>query len=120
MNSPLNLAGLYLGEDLGLPSNGEIIGLKIRNKPPSAELSPNQLDSDFLPDYETLDPILKALIEERRSPITLINQGYSSTLINKVEKLLKQAEFKRRQAPPMLKVSDQAFGSGWRIPIASM
>ncbi len=105
---------------LGLRSDGELIGSKIRNKPPSAELSPNQLDSDFLPDYETLDPILKALIEEKRNSEALLNQGYSPSLINKVQKLIKQAEFKRRQAPPMLKVSDQAFGSGWRIPIASM
>ncbi len=111
---------LRFRENFGLISNGELIGSKIRSKPPSAELAPDQLDSDSLPEYEILDPILKALIEERINPMTLIHQGYKSSLINKVEKLLKQAEFKRRQAPPMLKVSDQAFGSGWRIPIASM
>ena len=97
-----------------------IIGADIRNKPPSAELSPNQLDSDSLPDYEVLDPILKALIEERSDPLSLVRQGHDQVLIEKINKLLKQAEFKRRQAPPTLKVSDQAFGSGWRIPIASM
>ena len=107
-------------KELGLQSNGELIGSQIRNKPPSAELGPNQLDSDSLPDYAILDPILKALIEERINPIALAGQGYNSDLINKVQKLIKQAEFKRRQAPPMLKVSNQAFGSGWRIPIASM
>ncbi len=111
---------LRFRENFGLISNGELIGSKIRSKPPSAELAPDQLDSDSLPEYEILDPILKAIIEERINPMTLIHQGYQSSLINKVEKLLKQAEFKRRQAPPMLKVSDQAFGSGWRIPIASM
>ncbi len=105
---------------LNLPSKGDLIGPAIRNKPPSAELSANQFDSDFLPDYETLDPILKALIEERSRVCKLISHGYESDLINKVQNLLKQAEFKRRQAPPILKVSNQAFGSGWRLPIASM
>ncbi len=109
-----------LRETLGLKSDGELIGSAIRNKAPSAELGPNQFDSDFLPDYKILDRILKALIEERSHPQTLMDQGYSANMIKKVQKLLKQAEFKRRQAPPTLKVSDQAFGSGWRIPIASM
>ena len=104
---------------LGLPKSIDLIGTAIRTKPPSAELSPNQLDSDSLPDYEVLDLILKALIEEKIHPLTLVQQGHDSNLIHKVQKLLKQSEFKRRQAPPMLKVSNQAFGSGWRIPIAS-
>ncbi len=104
---------------LGLPKEGELVGSAIRTKPPSAELSPNQLDSDSLPAYEVLDPILESLIEKKANPTTLIKQGYDSILVRKVQKLLKQSEFKRRQAPPMLKVSGQAFGSGWRIPIAS-
>ncbi len=106
-------------EHLGLSTNGELIGSAICSKAPSAELSPNQLDSDSLPDYEILDPILKALIEQRISPLKLIEQGYDSMLVSKIQKLLKKSEFKRRQAPPLLKVSNQAFGSGWRIPIAS-
>ncbi|KGG14794.1 MULTISPECIES: NAD+ synthase [unclassified Prochlorococcus] len=106
-------------EHLGLPKDIDLIGSSIRNKPPSAELSPNQLDSDSLPNYEILDPILKGLIEERHSPTKLVQQGYDSVLVNHIQKLLKQSEFKRRQAPPVLKVSNQAFGSGWRIPIAS-
>ncbi len=104
---------------LGLPKNEDLIGSAIRTKPPSAELSPNQLDSDSLPPYEILDSILKALIEKKSNPSTLIQQGYDHNLVEKVQRLLKQSEFKRRQAPPVLKVSDQAFGSGWRIPIAS-
>ena len=106
-------------EKYNLPSNIELIGKSIRNKPPSAELRPGQLDTDSLPAYSTLDPILKALIEERLSPEHLIAKGYNITLINRIKGLLKNSEFKRRQAPPLLKVSSQAFGSGWRQPIAT-
>ena len=106
-------------KSFGLPSTGELIGSAIRTKAPSAELRPGQRDSDSLPEYELLDPLLKNLIEQRQSPEELIKQGYDNALIKKIQALLKKAEFKRRQAPPLLKVSDQAFGSGWRIPIAS-
>jgi len=104
---------------LGLASKGEIIGETILKKPPSAELRPDQLDSDTLPSYEILDPILQALIEQQKTSQELINLGGSPTLIKYIENLLKKAEFKRRQAPPLLKVSPQAFGSGWRLPIAA-
>ena len=104
---------------LGLPCKGEIIGSKIRKKAPSAELRKDQLDSDSLPKYELLDPILKGLIEKRLNLKKLINQGYEKDMIIKIQNLLKKSEFKRRQAPPLLKISAQAFGSGWRIPIAS-
>ncbi len=104
---------------LGLPKLKELIGLEIRNKAPSAELRPDQLDSDSLPEYEKLDPILKSFIEDRSNSKDLINKGFDPDLVNKIELLLKQSEFKRRQAPPMLKVSNQAFGSGWRLPIAA-
>ncbi len=104
---------------LGLSNTGEIVGAAILDKPPSAELRPGQLDSDSLPDYEILDPILQAFIEKRLTAKALIHSGNPPTLIRKIEKLIKQSEFKRRQAPPLLKVSSQAFGSGWRLPIAS-
>ncbi len=107
-------------EEFGLTSDKELIGKSIRNKPPSAELSPNQLDSDSLPDYKFLDPVLKALIEERVSPEQLIKDGHDPKLITFVQNLLKKGEFKRRQSPPLLKVTSQAFGSGWRVPIASV
>ena len=105
--------------DLGLSNNGKIIGDTILKKPPSAELRPGQQDSDSLPDYELLDPILEAFIEKRSTSNELIHAGNSPTIIKKIESLLKKAEFKRRQAPPLLKVSNQAFGSGWRLPIAA-
>ncbi len=106
-------------KDLGLPHEGELIGSAILEKPPSAELRPGQLDTDSLPDYEVLDPILKSLIEERSYPEELIKKGHDPNLVMQIKLLLKNAEFKRRQAPPLLKVSNQAFGSGWRIPIAA-
>ena len=105
--------------DFFLPERGEIISSQIRNKPPSAELSPEQLDSDSLPDYLILDPILKGLIEQHLPTEVLIEKGFDKKIVNKVANLLKNAEFKRYQAPPLLKISNQAFGSGWRKPIAS-
>tara|TARA_Y100001968_G_scaffold312148_1_gene334975 strand:+ start:6344 stop:8038 length:1695 start_codon:yes stop_codon:yes gene_type:complete len=105
--------------EMGLNNITEIIGSKIRNKAPSAELRKDQLDTDSLPPYDLLDPILKGIIEDRLNEDELIDLGYEKDLIQKISSSLKKAEFKRRQAPPLLKVSDQAFGSGWRIPIAS-
>ncbi|WP_216919084.1 NAD+ synthase [Synechococcus sp. CCAP 1479/9] len=104
---------------LGLPSDGELIGAAIRTKPPSAELRPDQRDSDSLPDYGVLDPLLKASIEELRTPEELVAEGADPALVARVAGLLRRAEFKRRQAAPVLKVSDRAFGTGWRMPIAS-
>ncbi|MEB3235946.1 MAG: NAD+ synthase [Cyanobacteriota bacterium] len=104
---------------LGLPPQGELIGAAIRCKPPSAELRPDQKDSDSLPDYGLLDPLLKGLIEQHRSPEELIAGGVDAALAARVTGLLRRAEFKRRQAPPVLKVSQRSFGSGWRMPIAA-
>ena len=106
--------------ELGLPGDGELVGQAIRDKPPSAELRPDQLDSDSLPDYAVLDPILKAYIEELASPEQLIASGTPAELAERVMQLLRRAEFKRRQAPPLLKIGGRAFGSGWRMPIASL
>ena len=107
-------------QSMRIKSTGEVIGSSIRTKAPSAELRPNQLDTDSLPDYFILDPILKDLIEGKVSKKELIKSGQDPNLIKHVEKLVKQAEFKRRQAPPLLKISNQAFGSGWRKPIATI
>ncbi|MCT0212307.1 MULTISPECIES: NAD+ synthase [unclassified Synechococcus] len=103
----------------GLPAAAELIGSAIRDKPPSAELRPGQLDTDSLPDYNQLDPLLKALIEDLRAPEELIAAGIEASLARRVHRMLRLAEFKRRQAAPLLKVSGRAFGSGWRMPIAS-
>ena len=106
--------------DFLLPKKGEIISSEIRNKPPSAELRPEQLDSDSLPDYSILDPILKGLIEQHLPTEVLIEKGFNKKIVHKVANLLKNAEFKRYQAPPLLKISNQSFGSGWKKPIASV
>jgi NAD+ synthase (glutamine-hydrolysing) len=105
--------------ELGLPAEGELIGAVIRHKPPSAELRPDQLDSDSLPDYAVLDPLLKAYIERHWSLEELIASGTPPELAMRVQLLLRRSEFKRRQAAPALKVSGRAFGSGWRMPIAA-
>jgi NAD+ synthase (glutamine-hydrolysing) len=105
--------------ELGLPPSGALIGAAIRHKPPSAELRPDQRDSDSLPDYAVLDPLLEALVEQRRSLAELVAEGVDAALADQVMGLLRRAEFKRRQAAPVLKVSGQAFGSGWRMPIAA-
>ena len=105
--------------ELGLPPDGELIGAAIRRKPPSAELRPDQKDSDSLPDYALLDPLLAALVEELRSPEELVAAGQDPALVERIAGLVRRAEFKRRQAAPVLKVSGRAFGSGWRMPIAA-
>jgi NAD+ synthetase len=106
-------------QQLGLPDQGELIGAAIRDKPPSAELRPDQRDSDSLPDYAVLDPLLKACIEQQASAEALIAAGHDPETVRQVVGLLRRAEFKRRQAAPCLKVSGRAFGSGWRMPIAA-
>ena len=101
-----------------LPFTSHIIGEKILKKPPSAELGPNQLDTDSIPPYEELDKILKNIIEDKEDINQLVDKGYDKGLIIKIMRLLKTAEFKRKQAPPILKLSNQSLGNDWRIPIA--
>ena len=101
-----------------LDSKAKIIGDKIRFKAPSAELGPNQLDTDSLPPYSILDSILKGIIEEKKDLKLLLKDGHKEELITKIILLIKKAEFKRKQAPPILKLSSQSLGSDWRVPIA--
>ncbi|MBP0035534.1 MAG: NAD+ synthase [Roseofilum sp. Belize BBD 4] len=100
-------------------SGKEIIPEHILVKPPSAELKPDQCDQDSLPDYDILDDILHRLIHDHQSPETIADAGHDPAIINKVLHLVKRAEFKRRQAPPGLKITSRAFGTGWRMPIAA-
>jgi NAD+ synthetase len=97
----------------------EIIPSNILTKPPSAELKPGQVDQDSLPSYDVLDDILHRLIHNHQAPTQIIDAGHDPSIVNKVVRLVAGAEFKRRQAPPGLKVTDRAFGTGWRMPIAS-
>ncbi len=96
----------------------DIIPANIITKPPSAELRPDQLDSDSLPAYEILDDILDRLINQHQSADAIIAAGHEREVVSRVFQLVARAEFKRRQAPPGLKIAARAFGSGWRMPIA--
>ncbi len=95
----------------------EIIPKNIIDKAPSAELRPNQKDSDSLPDYAVLDEVLFQYIEQRQGPKELVKMGFEKTLVDRVLKLVNQNEFKRYQTPPVLRVSPKAFGMGRRMPI---
>ncbi|MGH2416387.1 MAG: NAD(+) synthase, partial [Microcystaceae cyanobacterium] len=101
-----------------LNRNQEIIPQNVLIKPPSAELKPGQMDRDSLPPYEILDDILYRMIHQHQSTDQMIEAGHDPTVVNKVKKLVANAEFKRKQAPPGLKITDRAFGTGWRMPIA--
>ena len=96
----------------------KIIGDSILNKPPSAELGPDQLDTDSLPPYSLLDKILKGIIEDKKDLQLLKQDGHNKEQILQIISLIKKAEFKRKQAPPILKLSSQSLGSDWRVPIA--
>jgi NAD+ synthase (glutamine-hydrolysing) len=97
----------------------EIIPQNVIIKPPSAELKPEQKDRDSLPPYEILDEILRQFIENHQSLEEIVNSGCDRATVEKVARLVARAEFKRRQAPPGLKITDRAFGTGWRMPIAA-
>ncbi|HOI00505.1 MAG TPA: NAD+ synthase, partial [Bacteroidales bacterium] len=86
-------------------------------KPPSAELRPDQKDSDSLPEYDILDPLLYAYIEERKGPRELVAAGFEKALVDRVLKLVNSNEYKRHQTPPILRISNKAFGMGRRMPI---
>jgi NAD+ synthase (glutamine-hydrolysing) len=97
----------------------EIIPWNTINKPPSAELRPDQQDSDSLPEYSVLDKILFEFIERKQSVDDIIKQGYKSDDVKKVTRLVNTSEYKRYQFPPVLRVSSKAFGPGRRYPIVA-
>jgi len=88
-------------------------------KPPSAELRHDQKDTDSLPPYEILDPILEAFIEEDLSVDQITARGFNRKTVGRILDLVKRNEYKRRQAPPGVRVSGRAFGRDWRYPITS-
>ena len=90
----------------------------ILTKAPSAELRPGQTDQDSLPPYELLDQILELHVEQSQSAEEIVAQGFDDATVRRVVKLVRNAEFKRKQAAPVLKVTSRAFGTGWRMPIA--
>ncbi len=104
---------------LNRTSGREVIPEPILTKAPSAELRPNQTDQDSLPPYEVLDDILRRHIEGMETADAIIAAGLDASTVHRVLKLVRTAEFKRKQAAPGLKVTDRAFGTGWRMPIAA-
>lgn len=97
--------------------NAEIIPEHILTKAPSAELRPNQKDSDSLPDYDILDKVLFQYIEQRKGPVELVAMGFDEALVKRVLRMVNMNEWKRFQAAPILRVSPKAFGMGRRMPI---
>lgn len=97
----------------------EIIPHNILTKPPSAELRPGQKDSDSLPDYDTLDKVLHAYIEQRKGPQEIIDMGFDEALVKRILKMVNTNEYKRKQFAPILRVSSKAFGLGRRMPIVA-
>ena len=102
-------------------SDSPPIPQSVIDKPPSAELKPDQLDADSLPDYDKLDPLLKAYVEERRSPEEILAQlnDIDQETANRIIRMVDINEYKRRQSPPGVKITGLAFGRDRRMPIAS-
>jgi NAD+ synthase (glutamine-hydrolysing) len=122
MNGGLSvIADLYKTEVYELAQwinrNGEVIPENIIAKAPSAELRPDQKDSDSLPDYDVLDRILIEYIENRKGPAEIVAMGFDEMLVNRILRLVNLNEYKRYQTPPILRVSKKAFGMGRRVPI---
>jgi len=99
--------------------NKEIIPENTISKPPSAELKKNQKDTDSLPDYEILDRILLLYIEKQTSPDEIAKKGFDKNLVRKIIHLVNINEYKRYQAPPILRISTKAFGAGRRMPLVA-
>jgi NAD+ synthase (glutamine-hydrolysing) len=99
--------------------NKEIIPSNIINKAPSAELRPGQFDTDSLPEYKILDSILYQYIELQKPVSYIISSGYDEVLVEKVLKMINSNEYKRYQAPPVLRISSKAFGAGRRMPLVA-
>jgi len=97
----------------------DLIPASVLEKAPSAELRPGQKDTDSLPPYEQLDPILSAYVEEDKSIEEIIAMGFEPEMVKKAAKLVDRSEYKRRQAPPGVKITPRAFGRDRRLPITN-
>jgi NAD+ synthase (glutamine-hydrolysing) len=103
----------------GRGSSEEPIPERVWSKPPSAELRPEQKDTDSLPPYEVLDPIVEAYVEGDRSPENIVAEGADPELVERVVAMIDRAEYKRRQAAPGIKITPKAFGRDRRMPITN-
>jgi NAD+ synthase (glutamine-hydrolysing) len=108
-----------LCDDRNARAGRELVPAAVLTKPPSAELRPDQRDDDSLPAYEQLDPVLEAYIEGDMTRGELEELGFDGELVDRVVRLVDVAEYKRRQAPPGVRVSAKAFGKDRRLPITN-
>jgi len=108
-----------LSEYINDSRSQEIIPVSVIKRPPSAELKPDQRDEDVLPPYSLLDDILQAYVEEDRAPEEIIGAGFDRKIVNEVARMVDLNEYKRRQAPPGVKITPKAFGRDRRLPITN-
>jgi NAD+ synthase (glutamine-hydrolysing) len=108
-----------LGQYINGQAEHSVIPERVLSKPPSAELRPDQKDSDSLPEYAILDPIMHAYVEENLTAEEIMKLGFKSEDIERVIRLIDTSEFKRRQSPPGIKIMPRAFGKDWRLPITN-
>ncbi len=108
-----------LASYINVRAGRDIIPERVLVKPPSAELRPGQTDQDSLPPYEMLDPILRAYVEEDKSLEEIVAMGFKSRVVKKVIEMVDRSEYKRRQAPPGIKITPRAFGKDRRMPITN-
>ena len=97
----------------------DVIPNRIIERPPSAELAPDQKDEDSLPPYDVLDSILEMFIEQDKSRDEIISQGFDDEMVSRIIEMVFQNEYKRRQAPPGIKITNRAFGKDRRYPMTS-
>jgi NAD+ synthase (glutamine-hydrolysing) len=105
---------------LNTTGKGELIPKRIIERPPSAELGPNQLDTDTLPDYDILDPILELFVEKNMGVDEIVDQGFEAEIVKAIMNRVTQNEFKRRQAPPGIKITERSITKAdWRLPLTN-
>jgi NAD+ synthase (glutamine-hydrolysing) len=102
-----------------LVAGADVVPPAVIEKPPSAELRPDQRDDQSLPPYEELDPILEAYVEQDRTSAELVELGFAPDLVARITRLVDLAEYKRRQNPPGPRISEKAFGKDRRLPITN-
>ncbi len=100
-------------------SRSSVIPQRVIDRPPSAELAPDQKDTDSLPDYDILDAILVRYIEQDHDPASIITEGFDAQIVNRVVRMVDTTEYKRRQAPPGIRISQRAFGRDRRYPVTT-
>jgi NAD+ synthase (glutamine-hydrolysing) len=108
-----------LADHINSINDREVIPLSTIKRIPTAELRPNQKDSDSLPEYDVLDKVLKGYVEEDKSRRELVAQGVPADIVGRVIQLVDRNEYKRRQSPPGIKITPKAFGKDWRLPITN-